>query len=63
MFFRIGFDRKFIFGAVAALIAALALTMAPAARAVDAVPDVMPTGTETLLYSFGNSFVKDWFKT
>jgi uncharacterized repeat protein (TIGR03803 family) len=35
------------------LIAALALTMAPAARAVNAVPDAMPTGTETLLYSFG----------
>jgi uncharacterized repeat protein (TIGR03803 family) len=53
MFFRVRFDRKFIFGAVALLIATLSLTMAPAARAVDAVPDVMPTGTETLLYSFG----------
>jgi uncharacterized repeat protein (TIGR03803 family) len=53
MFFPIRFDRKFIFGAVAILIAALSLTMAPAARAVDAVPDAMPTGTETLLYSFG----------
>jgi uncharacterized repeat protein (TIGR03803 family) len=53
MFFRIRFDRKFIFSAVAILIAALSLTMAPAARAVNAVPDAMPTGTETLLYSFG----------
>ena len=53
MFFPIRFDRKFIFGAVAILIAALSLTMAPAARAIDAVPDAMPTGTETLLYSFG----------
>jgi uncharacterized repeat protein (TIGR03803 family) len=53
MFFPIRFDRKFIFGAVAILIAALSLTMAPAARAVNAVPDAMPTGTETLLYSFG----------
>jgi uncharacterized repeat protein (TIGR03803 family) len=53
MFFRIRFDRKFIFSVVAILIAALSLTMAPAARAVNAVPDAMPTGTETLLYSFG----------
>ncbi len=53
MFSRIRFDRKFSFGAVAILIAALSLTMAPAARAVNAVPDAMPTGTETLLYSFG----------
>ena len=53
MFSRIRFDRKFIFAAVATLIAALSLTMAPAARAVNAVPDAMPTGTETLLYSFG----------
>ena len=42
-----------MFGAVAILIAALSLTMAPAARAIDAVPDAMSTGTETLLYSFG----------
>src|SRR5579862_8569079 len=53
MFSRIRFDRKFIFGVVATFIAALSLTMAPAARAVNAVPDAMPTGTETLLYSFG----------
>ena len=38
MFFPIRFDRKFIIGAVAILIAALSLTMAPAARAVNAVP-------------------------
>jgi uncharacterized repeat protein (TIGR03803 family) len=53
MFFRIRFDRKFIFSALAILTAALSLTMAPAARAVNAVPDAMPTGTETVLYSFG----------
>ena len=53
MFFPIRFDRKFTFGAIAIVIAALSLTMAPAARAVNAVPDAMPTGTETLLYSFG----------
>jgi uncharacterized repeat protein (TIGR03803 family) len=53
MFSRVRLDRKFIFGAVAILIAALSLTMAPAARAVDADPDAMATGTETLLYSFG----------
>ena len=33
--------------------AALLLTMAPAARAQNDVPDAMPTGTETVLYSFG----------
>src|SRR5260370_22041214 len=53
MFFRIRFDRKFIFSVVAILLAALSRTMAPAARAIDAVPDAMPPGTETLLYSFG----------
>src|ERR1700735_2627029 len=50
---RIRFDRKFIFAAVATLIAAISLTMAPAARAINDVPDAMPTGTETVLYSFG----------
>ena len=34
-----------MFGAAAILIAALSLTMAPVARAIDAVPDAMPTGT------------------
>jgi uncharacterized repeat protein (TIGR03803 family) len=53
MFFRIRLDCKFIFGAVAILIAALSLTMSPAARAQNATPDAMPTGTETWLYSFG----------
>ncbi len=53
MFSRIRFDRKFIFAAVAIFVAALSLTMAPTARAVNSVPDAMPTGTETLLYSFG----------
>jgi uncharacterized repeat protein (TIGR03803 family) len=53
MFSRIRFDRKFIFTAFAIFIAALSLTMAPTARAVNSVPDAMPTGTETLLYSFG----------
>jgi uncharacterized repeat protein (TIGR03803 family) len=53
MFSRIRFDRKFFFAAVATLIAALSLTMAPVARAVNDVPDAMPTGTETVLYSFG----------
>jgi uncharacterized repeat protein (TIGR03803 family) len=49
----IRFDRKFIFAAVAIIIAALSLTPAPAARARNTVPDAMPTGTETVLYSFG----------
>jgi uncharacterized repeat protein (TIGR03803 family) len=53
MFSRIGFDRKFIFAAVAMFNIALLLTMAPAAIAQNAVPNAMPTGTETLLYSFG----------
>jgi uncharacterized repeat protein (TIGR03803 family) len=53
MFSRIRFDRKFIFAAVATLAAALLMTMAPAAIAQNAVPDAMPTGTETVLYSFG----------
>ena len=47
------FDRKFIFAALAIVTVALTLTMAPAARAINAVPDAMPTGTETVLYSFG----------
>jgi uncharacterized repeat protein (TIGR03803 family) len=53
MFSRIGFDRKSLFAAVATLIAALSLTLAPAARAHNDVPDAMPTGTETVLHSFG----------
>src|ERR1700722_19491197 len=53
MFSRIRFDRAFIFGSLAILIATLSLTMAPTASAINAVPDAMPTGTETLLYSFG----------
>ena len=53
MFSRIRFERKFIFSALAILTAALSLTIAPAARAINAVPDAMPTGTETVLYSFG----------
>ncbi len=47
------FDRKFIFGSLAILTLALSLTMAPAARARNNVPDAMPTGTETVLHSFG----------
>lgn len=50
---RIRFDRNFIFAAVATLTAALSLTMAPAARAVDEVPGAAATATETVLYSFG----------
>jgi uncharacterized repeat protein (TIGR03803 family) len=53
MFFRIRFDGKFIFAAIATLGIAIWLTMAPAAIAQNAVPDAMPTGTETVLYSFG----------
>ncbi len=53
MFSRIRFNRKSIFAAVAILAAALSLTLAPAARAGNAVPEAMPTGTETVLYSFG----------
>ena len=53
MFSRIRFDRKFIFGVLAILTVALSFTMAPAARAINAVPDAMPTGTETVLHSFG----------
>jgi uncharacterized repeat protein (TIGR03803 family) len=53
MFSRIRFDRKWNFAAVAILAAALSLTLAPKARARDAVPEAMPTGTETVLYSFG----------
>ena len=53
MFSRIRFDRKFVFGALAILSCVLSLTLAPAARARNDVPDAMPTGTETVLYSFG----------
>jgi uncharacterized repeat protein (TIGR03803 family) len=53
MFSRIRFNRKSIFAAVAMLAAALSLTLAPAARARNDIPDAMPTGSETVLYSFG----------
>ncbi|MFZ2063628.1 MAG: choice-of-anchor tandem repeat GloVer-containing protein [Candidatus Binatus sp.] len=53
MFFRIRFDCRCILAVVAMLAAALLLTLAPAAIAQNAVPDAMPTGTETVLYSFG----------
>ena len=54
MFSGIRFDGKFMFAAVATLAAALLMTMAPAAIAGHhAIPDAMPTGTETVLYSFG----------
>src|SRR5579862_650890 len=53
MFSRIRFDGKCILAVVAMLAAALSLTMAPGAIAQNAVPDAMPTGTETVLYSFG----------
>ncbi len=55
MFSSIRFDRKFIFSALAIVTAALSLTLtlARAARAGDDAPDAMPTGTETVLYSFG----------
>jgi uncharacterized repeat protein (TIGR03803 family) len=53
MFSRIRFDRKFLFGALAIIFAAVSLTLAPGARAQNSVPDAMPTGTETVLYSFG----------
>ena len=53
MYFRIRLDGKFIFAAVAMLGTALLLTMAPAAIGQNAVPDAMPTGTETVLHSFG----------
>ena len=52
MFSRIRFDCKCIFAAVATLAAALALTPAPALAANDA-PSAAPTGTESVLYSFG----------
>ena len=45
MFFRIRF------GLIGILGAALALALAPAARAFNAVPDAMPTGSETVLAS------------
>ena len=47
------FDRKFLFGALSIAFAAVWLTLAPGARAQNSVPDAMPTGTETWLYSFG----------
>ncbi|MGB0062143.1 choice-of-anchor tandem repeat GloVer-containing protein [Candidatus Binatus sp.] len=53
MFSRIRFDRKFIFGALAVIFAAAWLTLAPGALAQNNAPDAMPTGTETVLYSFG----------
>ena len=53
MFFRIRLDGRFILTAIAMLGAALWLTMAPGAIAQNAVPDAMSTGTETVLYSFG----------
>ena len=53
MFSRVRFDRKFIFGALAIIFAAVWLALAPGARAQNSVPDAMPTGAETLLYSFG----------
>lgn len=53
MFSRIRFDRNCIFVAVAALTAVLSLTLAPATRAGNAAPDPAPTGSETVLYSFG----------
>ena len=53
MFSRIRFDGKFILAAIVTLGAALLLTMAPAAIGQNAVPDAMPTGTETVLHSFG----------
>ena len=53
MFFRIRLDGRFILTAIAMLGAALWLTMAPGAIAQNAVPDAMATGTETVLYSFG----------
>jgi uncharacterized repeat protein (TIGR03803 family) len=53
MFSRIRFNRSFVFAAVAILNAALLLTLAPAARADDVVPDATLGGMETVLYSFG----------
>jgi uncharacterized repeat protein (TIGR03803 family) len=53
MFSRIRFNRSLVFAAVAILNAALLLTMAPAARAGDVVPDATLGGMETVLYSFG----------
>lgn len=53
MFSRIRLDRNFGFAAAAILTAVVTLTMAPAAGAVDEVPDTGATATETVLYSFG----------
>jgi len=53
MFSRIRFNRSLVFAAVAILNAALLLTLAPAARAADVVPDATLGGMETVLYSFG----------
>ncbi|MGA6970563.1 MAG: hypothetical protein WBY93_02970, partial [Candidatus Binatus sp.] len=46
-------DRKSLAVAVVTLILVTSLTLAPAARARNDVPDAMPTVTETVLYSFG----------
>jgi uncharacterized repeat protein (TIGR03803 family) len=53
MFSRIRFDRNCIFAAVATLTAVLSLTVATVVRAGNAAPDATPTGTESVLYSFG----------
>src|SRR5580658_10513140 len=54
MWTRVGYMFSGIrFGLICTLGAALALALAPAARARNAVPDAMPTGAETVLYSFG----------
>jgi len=53
MFSRIRFNRSLAFAAVAVLNAVLLLTVAPAARAGDVVPDATLGGMETVLYSFG----------
>jgi uncharacterized repeat protein (TIGR03803 family) len=53
MFSRIRFSGKCILAVVAMLAVALLLTMAPVAIGQNAVPDAMPTGAETVLYSFG----------
>ncbi len=52
MFFRIRFDSKCLFAAVATLTAALSLISAPA-RTDDCSPAATTTATESVLYSFG----------